>query len=227
MTAAKRVNRRTQAIWQKKELHIAVDFGNTFSGAAYAVVNPGVREATLEDIRIVGGYPDAEGEIVRDVFELPTEILLRDGETTLYGWEARTEHKDRPLRNPNSKFVTRFKLLLCQSPKGKDIRAKLQRDVLRDGRTAVDLIVDFLKPFRLHILEYIQTRENHDGTFNRWDQLWTFSVPADWTPLARRQMKEAVHRAGFEGKIKLISEPEAAALYVLESNEKLHKTLQV
>ena len=40
-------------------------------------------------------------------------------------------------------------------------------------------------------------------------------------------MKEAAYRAGFEGAIKLISEPEAAALYIMEKRAEEKKKLTV
>ena len=212
-----------------KTVHIAVDFGTTFSAAAYAIDHGTRKSFDTRDIQIITQYPDGE-ESDNDKNEVPTELLYKEGEKhpCAWGWSARSilknsqfPHRLRPY------FASRFKLLLSTKDDKKDIREELEHRFTSDGRVPLDLIVDFLAPFRVHILQYIQRKEDDEAEFLRWRQKWTFTVPADWTPYARRKMLDAVRAAGFEGDLKLISEPEAAALYILEKRAEERKKLSV
>ena len=212
-----------------KTVHIGVDFGTTFSAAAYAIDHGTRKSFDTRDIYIVTQYPDGNGSD-DDKNEVPTELLFKEGEKHPYawGWSARNilknsqmPHRLRPY------YASRFKLLLSAKDNSKDIREKLEQRFTSDGRMPLDLIVDFLAPLRVHILQYIQRKEDDEAEFLRWQQKWTFTVPADWTPYARREMLNAVRAAGFEGDLKLISEPEAAALYILEKRAEERKKLSV
>jgi hypothetical protein len=229
--------RQNVAANQKKEVHIAVDFGTTFSCAAWAVATAGAQASRYEHqmpalhaIEMVSGYPDGE-EGGRNVFEAPTEILYQgiDNPTLHWAYEARTFMKENQEASRwRSHFARMIKLLLSEGENAKDIREDLEQRFVKDKKTKVDVLVDFLKPFHDHIIGQISGFENHSGNFNSYDILWTFTVPAGWTPRARRDMKEAVILADFRGKsIKFISEPEAAALYILEYHSDQRADLQV
>jgi molecular chaperone DnaK (HSP70) len=214
----------------RKTVHIAVDFGTTFASAAYAIDHGNDRAFNTSAIEIIGKYPNGTAWNGRDVNDVPSELLYRDGQKAASGWawEARNLVKQSKESHKFKKnYATRFKLLLSLKDNTKAIREDLQQRILVEGRSAVDLIVDFLTPLRKHILNFIQNAEDEEAEFKKWTLRWTFTVPADWGPHARRQMKEAAQKAGFEGVMKLISEPEAAALYILEKRAEERKKLTV
>ncbi len=212
-----------------KIVHIGVDFGTTFSAAAYAIDHGTGKSFDTRDIQIITQYPDGDGS-EDDKNEVPTELLYKEGEKhpDAWGWSARNILKESQMPHRlRPHFASRFKLLLSAKDNSKEIREKLEHKFTSDGRVPLDLIVDFLAPLGDHILQYIQRKEDDEAEFLRWRRKWTFTVPADWTPYARRQMLDAVRAAGFEGDLKLISEPEAAALYILEKRHDERKKLSV
>jgi molecular chaperone DnaK (HSP70) len=219
---------RTPAV--PKILHVTVDFGTTFTAAAYAIDHRNGRPFDTTNIRIVSKYPDGDEREKREVSEVPTELLYKHGEKRAQacGWEARSLVKNsKDSHTLRSTYATRFKLLLSQKDNSRHVREDLERRILSDGRSPTDLIVDFLTPLRKHILSFIQNTEDDEEEFTKWTRLWTFTVPADWGPPARRQMLKAAEEAGFDGVVKLISEPEAAALYILEKRVEDRKKLTV
>jgi molecular chaperone DnaK (HSP70) len=163
------------------------------------------------------------------VIDIPRELLYEDGhkEALTLGWEARNKmKKSRDPDKLSKNYAKKFKLLLSMKHNTQTIRQDLQERILLEQRSAIDVIADFLTPLRKHILTTIQNAE-YEEEFIKWILRWNFTVPADWDSPARRQMKEAARMAGFEGVIKLISEPEAAALYILEKRVEEKKKLTV
>lgn len=215
-----------------KTVHIAVDFGTTFTATAYALDDGSAQAVDTSVIQIISKWPSGTGTAwdAREVRDVPTELLYKDGqkEPVAWGWEARklVKHSYEPYRLKKH-YATRFKLLLSQKENSKNIRQDLEKRILVDGRAAIDPIVHFLEPLRHHILRFIQKAEEEEEEFWKWNMRWTLTVPADWDPFARRQMKEAAQKAGFHGPLKLISEPEAAALYILEKRTEGQKKLTV
>ena len=213
-----------------KTVHIVVDFGTTFTAAAYAIDHGNGEAFNTANIRVISKWPNGTAWNGRDVLDVPTELLYSNGQkkAIAWGWEARNLVKrSKEAHKLKKNYATRFKLLLSQKDNTKAIRQDLEQRILLGGRSALDLIVDFLTPLRKHILNFIQTAEDEEEEFRKWALQWTLTVPADWSPQARRQMKEAAYRAGFEGAIKLISEPEAAALYIMEKRAEEKKKLTV
>jgi molecular chaperone DnaK (HSP70) len=224
------VLRTTRTPAPPKILHATIDLGTTFTAAAYAIDHRNGRAFDTTNIRIVSKYPSGDEWEKREVSEVPTELLYKHGEkrAQAWGWEARSLVKNsKDSCTLRSTYATRFKLLLSQKDNSKHVREDLEKRILSGGRSPTDLIVDFLTPLRKHILGFIQNAEDDEEEFAKWIHRWTFTVPADWGPLARRQMLKAAEEAGFDGVVKLISEPEAAALYILEKRVEDRKKLTV
>ena len=213
-----------------KTLHIAADFGTTFSASAYAKDFSSGQTFSLNHIKAVTGWPDGDIWHGRDVTEVPTELVYEEGKRhpVAWGWEARNMMRETWRSSKLRTYhLVRFKLLLSRKDDSKNERREILEILARDGRSVIDVIVDFLTPFREHILKHIQRGMEDDDEYQSWAHQWTLSVPADWTPLARRQMLEAAEQAGFNGVVKLISEPEASGLYMIETevDDQLHMTV--
>jgi len=133
----------------------------------------------------------------------------------------------------NSKPLSRFKLLLDDSPRTAAIRADLGRtlDELKKKRiirNPLDVIVDFLTSLMSHAKSEIERR----GFDDSYKTEIVLCVPAIWTQKALRDMQGALAKAmtlaGFPGidpdtntieSLFIVSEPEAAAACVL-TNER-------
>jgi molecular chaperone DnaK (HSP70) len=219
-------NRNHGARKTRTILHVGVDFGTTFSAAGYIYENVDQVERLIRDINAVTKYPAGERYSAKDANAVPTLVAYRIGqkEPVAWGWDALWHYK---RKKADLILASRFKLLLAEKDNSKNIRQKLREKLLRDGRTQMDVFLDFLRPLREHILKYIQTTEEGAQDFATWEHRWTLTVPADWSPTARRFMLEAAEMAGFSGTVKLISEPEAAALYILEQRAQNGKPLSV
>lgn len=213
---------------RSKKIHVGIDLGTTYTAAAYAVVNEHQIWTGFQRPQIITieTWPDGGkfrgGQPIKNV---PTVLLYKKGEqqATAWGWSALHKiKKSKGKYKRRANIAERFKLLLSRGEDASSIRQDLKARYLVDGRTkATDLLVDFLRPLREHVMGDIQKEECGDEfSMENWSYLWTFSVPADWSPEARRLMQKAVRDSGFLGIIKLISEPEASALYILETRAK-------
>lgn len=93
---------------------------------------------------------------------------------------------------------------------------------LPDGKTAVDVVADFLSEIYEHILNTLSKHITEEELQFTPLEFW-FTVPASWSDQAQSATKTAAERAGFgssirrpDDKIFLISEPEAAAITALK-----------
>ena len=127
--------------------------------------------------------------------------------------------------------LSRFKLLLDDSPRTAAIRADLCRTLnelkaKRILQKPLDVIVDFLVP----LLRHAKVELEQAGFDDSWKTEVVLCVPAIWTQKACRDMQGALGKAmalaGFPGvdtennsidNLFIVSEPEAAAAYVLTS----------
>ncbi|KAE8396111.1 hypothetical protein BDV23DRAFT_144350 [Aspergillus alliaceus] len=99
-----------------------------------------------------------------------------------------------------------------------------QAGILRvpEGKTAVDVVSDYLSEIYKHILKAIAKQITDQELCITPIEFW-FTVPAIWSDKARDATRTAARRAGFGGsllrpsdKVFLISEPEAAAITALK-----------
>lgn len=83
------------------------------------------------------------------------------------------------------------------------------------GKTAVDVVADFLRLVWNFTREDISKKEGAD-----WEQIYNvrcvLTVPAMWTPAGKENTLQAAKRAGLPSQITLVTEPEAAALVILK-----------
>ncbi|KAF3929591.1 hypothetical protein ABW19_dt0208497 [Dactylella cylindrospora] len=91
---------------------------------------------------------------------------------------------------------------------------------LPPGKEAIDVVADYLSGVYTHAIERLC--QNYGKDFVDVTPIeFVLTVPAIWSDKARNLTKEAAKRAGFgsrkDDRIRLVSEPEAAAIYTIKS----------
>lgn len=91
---------------------------------------------------------------------------------------------------------------------------------LPTGKEAVDVVADYLSGLYKHTLARLAL--NYGKEFVDVTPIeFVLTVPAIWSDKARSLTKEAATRAGFgsrqDDKMRMVSEPEAAAIYTIKS----------
>jgi len=86
------------------------------------------------------------------------------------------------------------------------------------GRTVMDAVSDYLTQLMGHTMEQLVRRYGRDF-MRSVEKEYVLTVPAVWSDAAKHATLQAAERAGMGrmSDIRMISEPEAAALYTLKS----------
>ncbi|KAI0891531.1 actin-like ATPase domain-containing protein [Annulohypoxylon nitens] len=193
---------------QEDILVIGIDFGTTYSGAAWATSS----DFEARQINLITSWSGTG----RDEGKVPTELFYDEGET-FWGYDI----------PPDSDPIRWFKLLLL---KDDDLTPELRqsdyitrgRDMLRETRkTVVDLIADYLRGFWQHVISEInKARGERVVDALRFHVVLT--LPAIWKGYARNSMEAAAKKAGILDErdagsttLSFAPEPEAAALSTL------------
>ncbi|KAK8876951.1 Hsp70 chaperone protein [Apiospora arundinis] len=184
----------------------------------------------------VAGLDDADGDIDMAEADDKTdeqyieELLLDNSETLNWGYSV---HESQSLpkmhSNPSNKPLSRFKLLLDTSPMTEEVRHNLKDTVeslqkRKIIKKPLQLIADFLTCLLRHTKEELADQGYDDS----WPLEMVLCVPAIWTQKACRDMQSALavamEKTSFKGvdiqnnsieNLFIVSEPEAAAAYVL------------
>lgn len=186
-----------------------------YSGAAWATI----ADFESDQIQLISSWPGTG----REEGKAPTELFYED-KRSMWGYTIPSDAD--PIRW--------FKLLLLRE---EDLASELRdsefllrgRKMLREsGKTAVDLIADYLRALWRHILDTIQKARGKavvEGlTFHV-----VITVPAIWKDYARQGMEAAARKAGMldtrpagPTTLAFAPEPEAAALAsICESGRKV------
>ena len=209
----------------KSDLVIAIDFGTTYSGIAYAhesnaaisVSSPSDMKRVADKVVVVRTWPDQEG-----TFTAKTPSALAYNSSPPH-WGASVGPRDKPC-------VKYFKLGLQENLKAnypnrasQTTPASLMGGYLKDHdwrhpdlpqKKAVDYTADYLTNIVQHALKNVLPL--HFGEeFLRHQQIsYVVTVPAIWSDKAKELTRQAAVRASIpRHKLMLITEPEAAALY--------------
>lgn len=195
---------------REDKLIVGVDFGTTFSGVAAAY------SATPDDVDIIKSWPGGNG-ITSD--KCPTEIAYgsakskgEESSTNDIRWGFQFKPEDSRLRCIKLFLDRNQKLPHFVSPL--DTAAQLRKC----GRTVKDAITDYLKKIYEHTMETM-TRRYGEGFMRSTKVEFVLTVPALWSDAAKNATLQAAERAGMGSRheLKLISEPEAAAVYTLKT----------
>ncbi|KAF9114567.1 hypothetical protein BGX30_006540, partial [Mortierella sp. GBA39] len=176
---------------------MAIDFGTTFSGVAFALKADGEVHDVTKWPRHLAQYP-----------KTPTLSLYKKDSKKILDWG----HAARlAMLKPAAKDYTllrKFKLQLDET---------LAAAPLENGATALQAVTDYLK--KLHGYVMMELMKGMLKSFEPGQFQYCLTVPAMWSDAAKNTMRQAAIGAGLiqEGdppnRLTLISEPEAAAMY--------------
>ncbi|KAI1364017.1 hypothetical protein F5Y08DRAFT_353863 [Xylaria arbuscula] len=138
-----------------------------------------------------------------------------------------------------SKAMNRFKLLLDESERTQELRNSLQStldNLMAEGivESEVGVIADFLTFLLRHVKKQLQSLQLYDD----YDMELVLCIPAIWTQKACRNMQAALfiamqsaqfkgidHSCGAIENLFLVSEPEAAAAFTLDTDPDIHASI--
>ncbi|KAM0091075.1 hypothetical protein ACP6JD_005519 [Aspergillus fumigatus] len=207
------------ALHSKNKIIVGVDYGTTFTGASYV----SSKGSGLSDIILISTWPGPSRD-TETVFKAPSRIAYaseNNSRVTTNRWGYQVE--------PGMLSYSWTKLLLDQGTPltqydDRTLETASQTGILKlpDGKTAVDVVADYLSEVYQHILKTISKNITEDDLRITPLEFW-LTVPAIWSDRALDATRTAAQRAGF-GKspsrpmdqIFLISEPEAAAVTALK-----------
>ncbi|KAI9647988.1 hypothetical protein NHQ30_002616 [Ciborinia camelliae] len=189
-----------QSIYHSEDqIVIALDFGTTFSGIAYAFPND-----DKPDIIPINDWPGLEGHKHPKV---PT-IISYDSQVGGFTWGAQ-KHTDQTIQG--------IKLLLDpgQVMPSYVPTSNQKADLARLGKPAVDVAADYICAMYKHAVVQIKSRIPAEY-FEMCQKQFVLSVPAVWSDKAKDLTQRAAKQAGI-WPVSLIKEPEAAAMYTLHA----------
>ncbi|EER40936.1 conserved hypothetical protein [Histoplasma capsulatum H143] len=213
---------------------VGVDYGTTFTGSVPSpdiflvmVANKRAKGASyvssrgkgLDDITVIDIWPGTSRDTTA-VVKAPSRIAYPDDNqrvsTKRWGYQVL----------PGMTTFSWTKLLLDQNAplsKYDDPGLEKASDIgilkLPEGKSATDVVSDYLSEVYHHILQRIGKQITEDTLRTTPLEFW-FTVPAIWSDQAKNATVNAARQAGFgtrpNDEIFLISEPEAAAITSLK-----------
>ncbi|KAF1978029.1 actin-like ATPase domain-containing protein [Bimuria novae-zelandiae CBS 107.79] len=187
-------------------LIVGVDFGTTYSGVA------AVYSATPDDIDIIKTWPGGNG-ITSD--KVPTEIAYVAPSDPLkpnIKWGFQFKPEETRLRCIKLFLDRNHKLPHFVSPL--ETAAQLRKY----EKTVMEAVSDYLAQIHKHTMETL-TRRYGETFMSMTKTQFVLTVPAVWSDSAKDATLKAAEKAGMGSgnDLKLISEPEAAAVYTLKA----------
>ncbi|KAJ5347113.1 actin-like ATPase domain-containing protein [Penicillium brevicompactum] len=199
---------------QTKEVIVAVDFGTTFSGVAWAQVsNPDaqyiINQWSYDTSGGIGGMTSEK---------VPSELAYKyEGSTPVPVWG---------FQIPDSMPRLQFLKLELESEQKIDLRSLHRNNMsleCKDSRrmdypyhaTPESAIIDYLQALLNHITEVM--KDQVGTAFESMKLTYVITVPAIWSDRAKRTTLECADKAGMSAS-HIISEPEAAAIHTLKAS---------
>lgn len=192
---------------------VAIDFGTTFSGFAFAFNNKDGEKS----VHMNKEWGTDQGY---STMKTPTCLLLNpDKSFNSFGYEAQDRYADLEEEEACQYFYfDSFKMILHNNE-------NLNRNTTLEAGNgehmmALDVFKYSIKYLYTRALEVIQERTG-DENFGMSDVQWVLTVPAIWKPAAKQFMREAAYQAGLAcpsnpEQILIALEPEAASFYCTE-----------
>ncbi|KAG2435486.1 hypothetical protein HYH02_011781 [Chlamydomonas schloesseri] len=225
---------------------IGVDFGTSGSGYA-AILAPGATDPQLLlRIKSCAQWPDdPAGSDNSGELKTKTAILYRGGRVDSIGWSAWKRWMSMTATERQGAdwcYLEGFKLLLDERPQqqgGPDLVALGVSSELPRGKSAVDVVVDYLSELRRFTVKRLQAQAaakaagNNGGggggggavvpSLDTSSLVWCVTVPAMWEEKAKQKLRSAANRAGLvtaanPESLILALEPEAAAVAMVVTN---------
>ncbi|XP_061601128.1 heat shock 70 kDa protein 12A isoform X3 [Cololabis saira] len=187
---------------------VAIDFGTTSSGYAYAFTKEPECIHTMR--RWEGGDPGVSNQ------KTPTTILLTpDRKFHSFGYAARDFYHDLdPSESKHWLYLEKFKMKLHTTANlsiNTDLHAANGKRV-----KALDIFAYALAFFKEQALKELSDQMGAD--FDNNDVRWVITVPAIWKMPAKQFMREAAYKSGLVSRenpeqLIIALEPEAASIY--------------
>ncbi|XP_068423630.1 heat shock 70 kDa protein 12A isoform X2 [Clinocottus analis] len=187
---------------------VAIDFGTTSSGYAYAFTKEPECIHTMR--RWEGGDPGVSNQ------KTPTTILLTpDRKFHSFGYAARDFYHDLdPSESKQWLYLEKFKMKLHTTANlsiDTDLHAANGRRV-----KALDIFAYALAFFKEQALKELSDQTGSE--FDNNDVRWVITVPAIWKMPAKQFMREAAYKSGLVSRdvpeqLIIALEPEAASIY--------------
>ncbi|KAK8123027.1 hsp70 protein [Apiospora sp. TS-2023a] len=191
---------------------IALDFGTTFSGVAYCFNHPGRKP----EPQCINDWPGLEG---CSQPKIPTVVSY--GESgTYFKWGGQVD------AGAISGNVARVKLLLDPKQQKpvylpRSSRKTDLKELTKVGKQPVDVAADFMRAIHLHAMDKIKDKVPKQY-FDMCQRQYVLTVPAVWSDQARDLTLRAAKMAGIH-PVRMVTEPEAAAIYTLHMQERALK----
>ncbi|KAI9770801.1 MAG: hypothetical protein M1840_003051 [Geoglossum simile] len=214
-------------------LIVGVDFGTTYSGVA------AVYTSTPEDVDVIKTWPGGNG-ITSD--KVPTEIAYDPPNLVLSpsssngsipstatgppnGQSAGTNIKWGFQFKPEEPRLRCIKLFLDRNQKLPHFVSPLETaaQLRKYDRNVMDAVSDYLTQMYKHTMDTL-TRRYGESFMSTTKVEFVLTVPAVWSDAAKNATLLAAERAGMGNRhdLRLISEPEAAAVYTLKAIQPNH-----
>ncbi|KAI9764517.1 MAG: hypothetical protein M1839_005887 [Geoglossum umbratile] len=210
-----------------RRLVIGLDYGTTYTGVAYCDSS-----GQLKDIQLIVDWPGQYGHNAVNE-KVPSQIAYGKFDDSEYEWgtwgnlippsSPRQYWTKLQLdqKNKRPRELQMLLALLSNDFRGLDINESDDDDgpPAYPGKDAMDIVADFLTGVKGHVFKHLE-QEYGPTLFKSLQLDIVLTVPAVWSDKAKDLTFQAVTKAGFVGdkeRIKMITEPEAAATYTLKA----------
>jgi molecular chaperone DnaK (HSP70) len=158
-------------------------------------------------VRLINNWPNPQARNATSD-KVPSIISYKNGKVDKWGYNVRANDESfrwiKILLEPDSKYTK----VVEPVRKSNELLAKL-------GKTAVEVVSDYIREIWKYTMDDIQKRQGDD--FREIYALKVvITVPAMWTQAAKEKTEQAAKLAGLPDDIAMVTEPEAAALATLK-----------
>lgn len=170
------------------------------SGVSWAV-NGGSKA-----IRVINNWPNPAAQNAENV-KVPSTISYVDGKPSKWGYSV----------GPTDESFKWIKILLEENHKyNTSVKQVRDSDTLlrKLGKTAQEVVTEYLKLLWEYTLNDI--KKFHPTYQDIFELRVVLTVPAIWSHAAKQKTLQAARMARMPGDIRLVTEPEAAALATLK-----------
>jgi molecular chaperone DnaK (HSP70) len=205
---------------------IGLDYGTTYTGVAYSD-----SAGSIRDIQIIFNWPGQYGHNAVNE-KVPSQVAYGDFDGHTYTWgnhippNVPRQYWTKLQLDASSKKPRELRMLLALL--SNDFSSMNLTDDDDDdsalppaypGKEPKDIVADYLTGVKEHVFQHLRT-EFGPALFAACTLDVVITVPAVWSDKAKDLTFQAVTKAGFVGdkeRIKMVTEPEAAATYTLKT----------